>query len=204
MRKRQIFQQQAHCLCLPLRSTAGLITDCFWRLAMMPPLKMREQLVSESIILCVPRHSAGAIISHQFRAYRWTRRIWSCKHSCGKQKEHASGTARGAQIRGLHPSAQSARLKSLHKDWIDVHAGVCICYFPPVLFGTRRMPRTLQTNWLLMGSVAWPSKEWGAAIVPLLAQYQVCLGMRERKCPWSELGTHGEGKLGKTGPLVYK
>ena len=133
MQKRQIFGSRlavSASLCSPVlhrRPHYRLL----WRLAMMPPLKMREQLVSESIILCAPRHSAGAIISHQFRAYRWTRRIWSCKHFCGKQEEWASGTARGAETRGLNPSAQSAKLKSLHKDRIDVPASVCIMLLSP-------------------------------------------------------------------------
>ncbi len=99
-----------------------------WRLAKTPPLKMREQLVSEGITLCILWQSARAIISHQFSAYRWTRRIWSCKHCWGKQKEHCRRTGRGSQFGGTVPICAESLFRSLHKDWIDVHAHVWV-YF---------------------------------------------------------------------------
>lgn len=72
----------------------------------------------------------------------------------------------------LYPTMQRACLRvCLHGDWID---NICICFFPPVLLRIKCMPCTLYTNWLLMSCIAWPSKECGAAIVSLLAQYQVC------------------------------
>lgn len=100
-----------------------------WRLAKTPPLKMKEQLVSEGITLCILWHSARAIISHQFSAYRWTRRIWSCKHCWGKQKEHGRRTGRGFQFGGTVPICAECLFKSLHKGWIDVHANVWLCFF---------------------------------------------------------------------------
>lgn len=86
-----------------------------WRLAKTPPLKMKEQLVSETIIVCVVWHSAGTIISHHVSAHRWTRKIWSCKHSWGTQKEHARRTAMPSMVGAAIPISAECLFKSLHK-----------------------------------------------------------------------------------------